>query len=360
MVRVLFANVIAINDDSVTNFHINFCLWCVTTSPQGASSFALDQFHFHPQKSHMMKTLCWTSMLGFVMTNLLLLGVEGFVSPLPAASRSAATVSITATTTTTSLFAEKSNDPQRRDLFGWFVRRATTLSAATAVLGRKPNPASAAEVPDPTGRVIELTLQNLEGQEGNSGSIKIQLDPEWAPRGVERFEVRSQFWCLRAISQLASLQDSFSALIHQKLTEIGFWKECRIFRVLPGFVVQFGINGNPSVQGQWRGANLSDDPVRQTNARGTVVFATAGPNSRTTQIFINTRDQGNAFLDGQGFAPIGKVIEGMDLVDKCFAGYGEGAPQGRGPNQGLIQLRGNSYLKENFPKLTYIEDAKIL
>jgi peptidyl-prolyl cis-trans isomerase A (cyclophilin A) len=173
----------------------------------------------------------------------------------------------------------------------------------------------------------------------------------------------------------------------QELTDIGFWDDCRFFRVLPGFVVQFGINGNPDIQKKWRTANMADDAVKVSNDRGTVVFATAGPNSRTTQLFINTREQGNAFLDGQGFSPIGRVIEGkydyrgttffdelrlsgrsrflflipflgMDVVDEMYAGYGEGAPAGRGPNQGLIQLRGNSYLRENFPKLTYIHSVK--
>jgi peptidyl-prolyl cis-trans isomerase A (cyclophilin A) len=124
--------------------------------------------------------------------------------------------------------------------------------------------------------------------------------------------------------------------------------------------VQFGINGDPVVQSRWRSANLQDDPVRASNDRGTVVFATAGPNSRTTQIFINTRDQGNGFLDKQGFAPIGRVIEGMEVVDRCFPGYGEGAPSGKGPNQALIQQRGNSYLKDGFPKLTYISTARVV
>jgi peptidyl-prolyl cis-trans isomerase A (cyclophilin A) len=131
-----------------------------------------------------------------------------------------------------------------------------------------------------------------------------------------------------------------------------------MFRVVPGFVVQFGINGDPNVQSKWRGATMSDDPFRVSNARGTVVFATAGPNSRTTQIFVNTREQGNTFLDKQGFSPIGKVVEGMDIIDRCFAGYGEGAPAGKGPNQGLIQLKGNAYLKESYPKLTYISKAE--
>lgn len=142
------------------------------------------------------------------------------------------------------------------------------------------------------------------------------------------------------------------------MTDIGFWDDCRFFRVIPGFIVQFGINGSPEVQKQWRGANLSDDPVRVSNDRGTVVFATAGPNTRTTQLFINTRDQGNSFLDRQGFAPIGKVIEGMDVVDAMYSGYGEGAPQGNGPNQGMIQTQGNSYLSSKYPKLSYIVSAK--
>jgi peptidyl-prolyl cis-trans isomerase A (cyclophilin A) len=99
--------------------------------------------------------------------------------------------------------------------------------------------------------------------------------------------------------------------------------------------------------------------VKVSNKRGTVVFATAGPNTRTSQIFINTREQGNDFLDRQGFSPIGEVIEGMDIVDKFYAGYGEGAPSGKGPNQGLIQNQGNSYLERAFPKLSYISKASI-
>lgn len=151
----------------------------------------------------------------------------------------------------------------------------------------------------------------------------------------------------------------FKHFQNQKLTESGFWDECRIFRVIPGFIAQFGINGDPSVQSKWRGEVLKDDPVKVTNARGTVVFATAGPNSRTTQVFINTRDQGNGFLDNQGFSPIGRVVEGMDVVDKLYAGYGEGAPAGKGPSQAKIQLQGNAYLTEKYPKLSYFRKATI-
>jgi peptidyl-prolyl cis-trans isomerase A (cyclophilin A) len=144
----------------------------------------------------------------------------------------------------------------------------------------------------------------------------------------------------------------------QELTEEKFFDETRIFRVLPGFVSQFGINGNPEVQSKWRSKSIPDDPVKVSNERGTVVFATAGANSRTTQIFFNTRTEGNTFLDKQGFSPFGQVLEGMDIVDQLYSGYGEGAPAGKGPNQGLIQAKGNAYLKDSYPKLSYIQQAR--
>lgn len=219
--------------------------------------------------------------------------------------------------------------PPRRRVLEWIKRVAFGSVVASGV----PSLVSADE-PDPTaGSIVEFEFANLDGVEGKTGKVKIQLYPEWAPKGVERFE---------------------------ELTRIGFWNDCRIFRVIPGFIVQFGINGDPATQAKWRSSNISDDPVKVSNDRGTVTFATAGANTRTTQIFITTREQGNAFLDKQGFAPIGRVIEGMDIVDQCFAGYGEGAPAGKGPNQGLIQLRGNAYLKDQYPKLSYISKANFL
>lgn len=142
------------------------------------------------------------------------------------------------------------------------------------------------------------------------------------------------------------------------LVKSGYFKDVAFFRVISGFMVQFGIHGDPSVSAAWRQANIQDDPVKGSNTRGTITFATAGPNTRTTQLFINFAD--NTGLDGQGFAPFGKVTDGMDVVDKINSEYGEGAPGGNGPNQGLIQEQGNAYLKKNFPDLDYIKSATIV
>ena len=142
------------------------------------------------------------------------------------------------------------------------------------------------------------------------------------------------------------------------LVKSGYFTDIAFFRVIPGFMCQFGINGDPSVSAKWREASIQDDPVKDSNARGTITFATAGPNTRTTQLFINFGN--NANLDRQGFSPFGKVTEGMDVVDKINSEYGEGAPNGRGPSQGRIQGEGNAYLKRDFPNLDYIKSATLV
>src|SRR5207248_2189066 len=123
--------------------------------------------------------------------------------------------------------------------------------------------------------------------------------------------------------------------------------------------VQFGIHGDPSVAAACQPARIPDDKVKESNKRGNITFATAGPNTRTTQVFINFGD--NAGLDSQGFSPFGRVTtkEGMQVVDKIYAAYGEGAPSGKGPSQGRIQSEGNAYLTKEFPKLDYIKKATI-
>mmetsp|Transcript_4601 Transcript_4601/g.6728 ORF Transcript_4601/g.6728 Transcript_4601/m.6728 type:complete len:264 (-) Transcript_4601:212-1003(-) len=171
---------------------------------------------------------------------------------------------------------------------------------------------------------IELDLANLTN-EATTGKVIIQLHPEWAPKGVARF---------------------------LELTDINFWQDCRFFRVVPDFIVQFGINGDPKVSAEWRRNVITDDsPVVETNRRGTLVFATSGKDTRTTQMFINTK-KSNAFLDKQGFVPIGEVVEGMKYVDAIYQGYGEK------PNQGKIQNEGNKYLKKKFPLLSYISSGR--
>lgn len=264
-----------------------------------------------------------TSYLDFAMLLSLFMGVSSF----------SYNSLITQTRTQTQLFAEDpARSPERRSVLD-NLKRVVIGTATLAAFRQKPAPVSAEELLASPGRVVQMEIANLGGVEGETGIVKIKLQPEWAPRGVKRFE---------------------------DLTEQKFFDECRIFRVLPGFVAQFGINGDPNVQSKWRSNSLPDDPVKVSNSRGTVVFATAGPNTRTSQIFINTRDQGNGFLDKQGFSPFGQVIEGMDVVDKFYAGYGEGAPSGKGPNQGLIQAKGNSYLEASYPKLSYIKSATFL
>lgn len=142
------------------------------------------------------------------------------------------------------------------------------------------------------------------------------------------------------------------------LVRSGYFSDIAFFRVIPGFMCQFGIHGDPGVAAKWRDANITDDVVKGSNTRGAITFATAGPNTRTTQLFINFAD--NTSLDGQGFAPFGKVVEGMDVVDKINSEYGEGAPNGLGPDQGRVQGEGNAYLKKDFPHLDYIKSATIL
>jgi peptidyl-prolyl cis-trans isomerase A (cyclophilin A) len=142
------------------------------------------------------------------------------------------------------------------------------------------------------------------------------------------------------------------------LVKNGFYDDNRFFRVISGFMVQFGINGDPKISAPWREARIKDDPVKQSNRRGFITFATSGPNSRTTQVFINFADR-NSFLDNQGFSPFGQVTTGMDVVDALYSGYGEGAPNGKGPDQSRIQFEGNSYLMKGFPNLDYVRKATI-
>lgn len=163
------------------------------------------------------------------------------------------------------------------------------------------------------------------------GDFLVRVTRAWAPLGADRF---------------------YNLVRHR------YYDNASFFRVLPGFVVQFGISAYPSVSKVWSTATIKDDRVRQSNKRGFVTFATAGPNTRTTQVFINLAD--NARLDGMGFAPFGEVVEGMNVVEMFYEGYGEGAPSGNGPRQDLIESRGKAYLDQNFPKLDSIKSATLV
>lgn len=163
------------------------------------------------------------------------------------------------------------------------------------------------------------------------GDFVIEVHREWSPNGADRFF---------------------------NLVKMGYYDDTRFFRAIEGFMVQFGINGDPMVNSKWQNAGIPDDTGSQSNTKGMVTFAQRGvPGSRTTQVFINYAD--NSRLDASHFTPFGKVVTGMDVVDSLYKGYGEGAPMGRGPDQGSVQSQGNAYLDANFPKLDAIKHAEI-
>ncbi len=164
------------------------------------------------------------------------------------------------------------------------------------------------------------------------GDVLILVHRDWSPLGADHFF---------------------------ELTKMGFYNGDRFFRVLRGFIVQWGMNGDPKTNKDWSEIPIKDDPPKVSNKVGTVVYAAAGPNSRTTQVFINLGDNSNS-LDPQGFTPFGEVIQGMENVVNLYSEYGEGAPQGTGPSQAAIADIGNPYLEEHFPKLDYIKTATIV
>ncbi len=164
----------------------------------------------------------------------------------------------------------------------------------------------------------------------SAGTFMVEVTRAWAPNGADWF---------------------------YNLVKNGYYNDCRFFRVVDGFMVQFGISGDPALNRVWQSARIPDDPVKQSNLTGYLTFATGGPNTRTTQVFINFQD--NDFLNSQGFAPFGKVSSGMNVVQKLYSGYGDGPPRGKGPDQGRLQSEGNAYLMKDFPKMDYIKTATI-
>lgn len=191
-------------------------------------------------------------------------------------------------------------------------RTSTKMTTDPALL--KPSSLTA-KAPD----VYQVKLTTTKGE------VLIQVTRAWAPLGADRF---------------------------YNLVKHGFYNGAAFFRIVPGFVVQFGLSPDPAVNRAWKNANIQDDPVSQSNRPGSLTFATAGPHTRTTQLFINLGN--NAPLDGQGFAPFGQVTSGMDVVQKLYSGYGER------PDQTAITNEGKAYLDKNFPNIDRIESATIV
>lgn len=204
-------------------------------------------------------------------------------------------------------------------------RRALLCAAPLALISLL---SACSSKPKPVGPAPEQFRAQFNTTKGN---FVILVHRDWAPLGADRF---------------------------YELMKMHFYDHNYFFRVLPGFVVQWGINGDPDVAKDWSVLTIKDDPFKVSNRRGTVTFATAGPNSRTTQIFINLND--NTRLDGQGFTPFGEISEGMNVVENLYSGYGEGAPNGPGPDQKAIKDIGNAYLEEHFPRMDYIKKTSVL
>jgi peptidyl-prolyl cis-trans isomerase A (cyclophilin A) len=223
------------------------------------------------------------------------------------------------------------------------MRRLLSVSAAAFLLGLSGCATAAGRAPVPDSpRTILLNPQHVEMTqeapdrfkawfETTEGDFIVEVNREWAPQGADRFF---------------------------NLVRNGYYDGVRFFRVIPGFVVQFGIHGDPEISRAWREARIPDDSVAQSNRRGTITFATAGADTRTVQVFINLVD--NQRLDAMGFAPFGEVIGGMDAVDRLYAEFGEGAPRGRGPDQGRMQDEGEEYLARDFDALDRVIRARIL
>ena len=211
------------------------------------------------------------------------------------------------------------------------LRRSLAILVPALLLSMFATPAfSQASLANPTTLREQAPATYKARFDTSKGVFVLDVQRDWAPNGADRF---------------------------YNLVKNGFYDNVRFFRVISGFMVQFGINGDPKLSAQWREARIQDDPVKQSNKRGYITYAMAGPNTRTSQVFINFADNTN--LDSSGFAPFGQVIQGMDVVDKLNAEYGEGAPRGRGPDQGRLQMEGNAYLAKEYPRMDFVRKATI-
>jgi peptidyl-prolyl cis-trans isomerase A (cyclophilin A) len=206
------------------------------------------------------------------------------------------------------------------------IRVLTALALTAGLLSPVAAAAQAPSLKNPASLTEKAPATYKVKLDTSAGPVVIDVHRDWAPLGADRF---------------------------YNLVKNGFYDNVRFFRVIPGFMAQGGMSGDPALQKIWGRNNINDDPVKQSNKRGFVTFAkTAAPNSRSTQIFINYAD--NSSLDSQGFAPFGQVTSGMELVDK-FESYG----RNNVPDQNMITNEGNAYLQRDYPKLTVIKKATI-
>ncbi len=190
---------------------------------------------------------------------------------------------------------------------------------------KKPQSPTASAVPEKVPDVFHVKLDTSKGM------VDIEVHRDWAPIGADHFF---------------------------QLVKSGFYDRARFFRIVRGFVVQFGINGDPQTNAMWANATMPDDPVKEHNVTGTLTYASRGRGTRSTQLFINLADNRKS-LDGQGFAPIGKVVDGMQTVLDLYGFYGDMPPMGQGPDPQRIQQQGNDYLDSHFPRLDFIKKATV-
>ena len=206
---------------------------------------------------------------------------------------------------------------------------ATCAAAVLAACGPKSHPLLRPNAKDERRAAPDTFVVRFETTQG---AFSAQFVRDWAPRGVDRI-----YYLVRS----------------------GFYDDARFFRVIPRFVAQFGASGDPAVNKVWESRTIPDDPVRQSNVRGTIAFATAGPNTRTTQLFVNLAANGR--LDRLGFTPVGRVTDGLArVVDSLYAGYGEGPPRGKGPDQDRLAAEGTVYLAREYPRLDYVRKAVVV
>jgi peptidyl-prolyl cis-trans isomerase A (cyclophilin A) len=214
---------------------------------------------------------------------------------------------------------------------------AAKSSAAQGTSGKKPTGTASARPAYDRALLHPALLKEKAPDEykvqfsTTRGDFVVTVTRSWSPLGADRF---------------------------YNLVKHHFYDNASFFRVLPNFMAQFGISAYPAVNAAWENANIKDDPVTQSNTRGYVTFATGGPNTRTTQVFINFGD--NKRLDRDGFAPFGLVTDGLKVVDMFYDQYGEGAPSGGGPDQNQIQKQGKPYLDKGWPKLDSIKTATVI